>query len=66
MIKNVRLLSLKVGCSWDLDGIPKWKQDLWNCSAIAELPGGGLILLFQTQRDEPRTKKATEERSGAA
>jgi len=28
-------LLLMAGCSWNLDGIPKWKQDFWDWSTIA-------------------------------
>lgn len=34
------------GCSWALDGVPTWEQDLWNHKGIAVHPGDLFNVVF--------------------
>ncbi|KAM6190975.1 uncharacterized protein WM294_013170 isoform 2-T4 [Sarcoramphus papa] len=50
------------GCRWTVDGIPKWKQDLWNCSAIPWHRGDLFDITFSDAEGQAAHQRATEER----
>ena len=54
---SVFFIFLLASCSWTLDGIPKWKQDLWNCKSIDRHLGDLFNNFFQMQRDKIHTKE---------
>ena len=37
---------LMAGCCWTLDGIPKWKPDIWTCEAVDGHPGDMFVVVF--------------------
>ena len=61
-IMRTNFVFLMAGCCWNLDGISKWKQDLWNCEAVDQHPGDMFDIVFAGAAGRAVCQRATEER----